>query len=95
MPIQALQKGCIIKPLGKNELEISLISNSDPIETANSLMLRLSVGEEAIKTRLYKHHGRDGTYLNIDFKNKSDNMYQLFSLISYLMLCASIDIYIN
>ena len=62
MPIQALQKGCIIKPLGKNELEISLISNSDPIETANSLMLRLSVGEEAIKTRLYKHHGRDGTF---------------------------------
>ena len=86
MPIQALQKGCIIKPSGKNELEISSISNLDPIETANSLMLRLSVGEEAIKTRLYKHHGRDGTYLNIDFKNKSDNMYQLFSLISYLML---------
>ena len=86
MPIQALQKGCIIEPSGKNELEISIMSNIDPIETANSLMLRLSIGKEAIKTRLYKHHGKDGTYLNIDFRNKSDNMYQLFSLISYLML---------
>ena len=86
MPIQALQKGCIIEPSGKNDLEISIMSNTDPIETANSLMLRLSIGEEAIKTRLYKHHGKDGTYLNIDFTNKSDNMYQLFSLISYLML---------
>ena len=86
MPIQALQKGCIIEPSSKNELEISIMSNTDPIETANSLMLRLSIGKEAIKSRLYKHHGKDGTYLNIDFKNKSDNMYQLFSLISYFML---------
>ena len=86
MPIQALQKGCIIEPSSKNELEISIMSNIDPIETANSLMLRLSIGKEAIKSRLYKHHGKDSTYLNIDFKNKSDNMYQLFSLISYFML---------
>mgnify|MGYP001421364706 CR=1 FL=1 len=75
MPIQALQKGCIIEPSGKNDLEISIMSNTDPIETANSLMLRLSIGEEAIKTRLYKHHGKDGTYLNIDFTNNISSMF--------------------
>jgi hypothetical protein len=86
MPKQALKKGCIIDSSDSNELEIFIMSNAGQIETVNSLKLRLKIGEEAIKTRLYKHHGKNGIYLNIDLKNKSDNMYQLFSLMSYLML---------
>ena len=86
MPLQAIKKGCLIDSLGTRELQLSVMTNVGPLETINSLLLRLKIGEEAIKTRIYKHHGKDGIFLDIDYKNKSNNMYQLFSLMSYLML---------
>jgi len=90
MPIQALKKGCLINSSNKKEIKLDVMTNFDPLEIINSLKLRLKIGEKAILTRLYKHHGKEGIFLNIDYKNKNNNMYQLFSLISYLMLIPSL-----
>jgi hypothetical protein len=90
MPLQAFKKGCLINSSNTKEIKLNVMTNFNPLEIINSLKLRLKIGEEAIQTRLYKHHGKNGIFLNIDYKNKSNNMYQLFSLMSYLMLVPSL-----
>jgi hypothetical protein len=86
MPIQAIRKGCLIQSGDSRKFDIRLLPDADSFLSEKSLSSRLKVGEDAIKTRIYKHHGKQGVYLDIDFRNRSDNMYQLFALISYLML---------
>ena len=90
MPIQAIRKGSLIQRSVEKEFGMRLIANSDSLLSLKSLSSRLKTGKDAIKTRIYKHHGKGGIYLNIDFMNASDNMYQLFALISYLMLVPSL-----
>ena len=90
MPLQAIKKGCLIDSSDTQEIKLNFMTNFDPLEVINSLKLRLEIGEKAIQTRIYKHHGKDGIFLNIDYGNRSNNMYQLFSLISYLMLVPSL-----
>ncbi|MFA4971018.1 MAG: nucleotidyltransferase domain-containing protein [bacterium] len=57
--------------------------NSDAL--LRDLYNRENLAIESIKTGYFKHHSRNGKYLEIPFRNRRDNMYQLHYFLGYTM----------
>lgn len=57
-----------------------------PVGAKRNMESRLKVSREALVDNYYRHHPYNGRYLEINFRDRNDNMTQLFAYICYMLL---------